>query len=152
MNEEFDVELWWKQTRRVAIMLMPNPALMLVIGFLLRYLVDDIRAGGLWPQMPLAVQIVCYAFVLLIIVFSLLRRRKSIRYFLSKPLELEQILGLYRGLMIRNIVLSHTLATVGVVLFLLRSNLVIFIAAVVLSYLFSILHFPRKGDLGMEIL
>jgi hypothetical protein len=54
--------------------------------------------------------------------------------------------------MIRNIVLSHTLATVGVVLFLLRSNLVIFIAAVVLSYLFSILHFPRKGDLGMEIL
>jgi hypothetical protein len=133
-------------------MLMPNPALMLVIGFLLRYLVDDIRAGGLWPQMPLAVQIVCYAFVLLIIVFSLLRRRKSIRYFLSKPLELEQILGLYRGLMIRNIVLSHTLATVGVVLFLLRSNLAVFIAAVVLSYLFSILHFPRKGDLGMEIL
>lgn len=152
MNEEFDVELWWKQTRRVALVLMPNPALMLVIGFLLRYLVDDIRAGGLWPQMPLAVQIVCYAFVLLIIVFSLLRRRKSIRYFLSKPLELQQILGLYRGLMIRNIVLSHTLATVGVVLFLLRSNLVIFIAAVVLSYLFSILHFPRKGDLGMEIL
>lgn len=152
MNEEFDVELWWKQTRRVALVLMPNPALLLVIGVLLRYLVDDIRAGGLWPQMPLAVQIVCYAFVLLIIVFSLLRRRKSIRYFLSKPLELEQILGLYRGLMIRNIVLSHTLATVGVVLFLLRSNLVIFIAAVVLSYLFSILHFPRKGDLGMEIL
>ena len=152
MNEEFDVELWWKQTRRVALVLMPNPALMLVIGFLLRYLVDDIRAGGLWPQMPLSVQIVCYAFVLLIIVFSLLRRKKSIRYFLSKPLELEQILGLYRGLMIRNIVLSHTLATVGVVLFLLRSNLVIFIAAVVLSYLFSILQFPRKGDLGMEIL
>lgn len=152
MNEEFDVELWWKQTRRVALVLMPNPALLLVIGFLLRYLVDDIRAGGLWPQMPLAVQIVCYAFVLLIIVFSLLRRKKSIRYFLSKPLELEQILGLYRGLMIRNIVLSHTLATVGVVLFLLRSNLAVFIAAVVLSYLFSILHFPRKGDLGMEIL
>jgi hypothetical protein len=152
MNEEFDVELWWKQTRRVALVLMPNPALLLVIGVLLRYLVDDIRAGGLWPQMPLAVQIVCYAFVLLIIVFSLLRRRKSIRYFLSKPLELEQILGLYRGLMIRNIVLSHTLATVGVVLFLLRSNLAVFIAAVVLSYLFSILHFPRKGDLGMEIL
>jgi hypothetical protein len=152
MNEEFDVELWWKQTRRVALVLMPNPALLLVIGVLLRYLVDDIRAGGLWPQMPLAVQIVCYAFVLLIIVFSLLRRRKSIRYFLSKPLELEQILGLYRGLMIRNIVLSHSLTTLGLVFFVLRSNLAAFIAAVVLSYLFSILHFPRKGDLGMEIL
>jgi hypothetical protein len=152
MNEEFDVELWWKQTRRVAIMLMPNPALMLVIGFLLRYLVDDIQAGGLWPQMPLAVQTVCYAFVLLIIVFSLLRRSKSIRYFLSKPLELEQILGLYRGLIIRNIVLSHSLATLGLVLFVLRSNLAVFIATVVLSYLFSILHFPRKSDLGMEIL
>ncbi len=152
MAQEFDVERWWKQTRNLLIVMMLNPVILVVIALILRNSVPALRQGGLAPDGPMIVLYVACGLVALLALLSVLRRKRSIAYFLSKPLELEQVLVLYRSLMIRNMVLSHGVAIGGFVFFLLFGNLSVFLGGVVLSLVFSFFHFPRKNDLGMEIL